>query len=94
MLHSTYEAISLINPDFNCSRQHLIHVLSDSCHDSALLGDQCGLIHLMMGNPNILCATLAYTFLLLNEIASAVEGSHLFDYPTAILDDRKDGRNV
>jgi hypothetical protein len=93
MLHSTYKAISLINPDFNCSCQHLIHALSDSCRDSALLAD-CFLIHLMMGNPNILCATLAYMFLLLNEIASAVEGSHLFDYPTAVLDDKKDGRNV
>jgi hypothetical protein len=93
MLHSTYEAILLINPDLNCSRQHLIHVLSDSCRDSAFLAD-CFLIRLMMGNPNILCATLAYTFLLLNEIASAVEGSHLFDYPTTVLDDGKDGRNV
>jgi hypothetical protein len=93
MLHSTYEAISLINPDFNCSCQHLIHVLSDSCRDSALLSDSV-LIHLMMGDPNILCATLAYTFLLLNETTSAVEGSQLFDYPTAVLDDGKDDRNV
>jgi hypothetical protein len=83
----------LINPDLNCSRQHLIHVLSDSCRDSALLADSV-LIHLMMGDPNILCATLAYMFLLLNETTSAVEGSQLFDYPTAVLDDGKDDRNV